>query len=470
MRRVTRRDAAMLPLPYKGYANRFVEVCDDLRRTMESFGLPVRAADAEAVKELRKRLKDAGACFRNDGKSIVLGALSLACERCRTGERSVSQFVSLACPRACWFCFNANQFDYEQYRSRRKNWRTEMDEYHKQMGKLDYVALTGGEPLLYPHEACEFFSHAKRLNPHAHCRLYTSGWGVDAKLLAQLAESGLDEIRFSIKLDDAYMGESASGAPLNESLEAQLERVALAVGVIGAVLVEMPVIPGTQEQMRAILRELDRMGAFGINLLEFCFPLHNADAYAARGFSLAADPYRIPYDYRYAGALPVADSEQEALELMLWAAQQNLHIGVHYCSLENKNTAQLFAQNHAGALDIAPYRFSRRDFFYKVLRSFGPDALKLIDALQKVGAPFEGDAASPESAMVAFDPLWLAHLDAQVVDAAVGRGSLLCASAVVEPTDDGKERFREVGLCVVEPGDVQLARSAELSKRGDIWV
>lgn len=471
MRRVTQRDAAMLPPSYKGYANRFVEVCRDLRRTMEGFGLPIEAVDAQAIESLRERLRDAGARFRNDGKSIVLGPLSAACERCRTGERSVSQFVSLACPRSCWFCFNANQFDYEQYRSCRKNWREEMDAHRKHMGTLDYVALTGGEPLLYPDEACAFFAYAKQLNPKVHCRLYTSGWGVNEALLARLAESGLDEIRFSIKLDDAYETEMASSALLDEPLGAQLERVASAVGVINAVMVEMPVIPGTQAQMRTILRELDRMGAFGINLLEFCFPLHNAHVYAARGFSLAADPYRIPYDYGYAGALPVAGSEQEALELAVWAAQQNLRIGIHYCSLENKNTAQIFAQNHAGAFDIAPYRFSQRDFFYKVLRGFGPDALRLIDALQKTGAPFEGDAcALPGSAMVAFDPVWLARLDARVVDSVVERGMLLCASAVVEPTDDGKERFREVGLCVVEPEDVDLARSGELVGRGDVWV
>lgn len=457
MRRVDQRDTAVLPPAYQGYARRFAEVSAQLRRTMEQFGLPLAQDDAHELVAARKRLVQAGAHLRNDGKSIVYGALSPACERCRTGERSVSQFISLACPRNCWFCFNANQFDYNEYRSNRKDWRVEMDAYAQSMGKLDYVALTGGEPLLYPDEACAFFAYAKRLNPQAHCRLYTSGWGAGRGLFERLAESGLDEIRFSVKID----AETSTNreAPQAESLERQVSRISLAVGVVPSVMVEMPVVPGEQDTLRTVMRRLDDMGAFGINLLEFCFPLHNAASYATRGFALRSDPYRIPYDYRYAGALPVFGSEQAAYELMEWGIRQGLRLGMHYCSLENKNTAQIFSQNHAGSLDMAPYRFSQRDFFYKVLRVFGADAAHVAEELERIGAQADGNPFDDASqAVVAFDPKWLARLDADLVDGLVKRGVLLCASAVVESVEGGKERFREVGLAMVEAADVVRAR------------
>lgn len=520
MRRVAGDDEGRVHAPeYRAYVRRFAEVGRDLRATMEGFGLPIDADKGRAarVEALRAQLVDGGARVRNDGKSIVSGPLSPACERCRTGERSVSQFLSLACPHACWFCFNSNQYDYDAYRAHRKDWRKEMNAYAREMGPLDYVALTGGEPLLYPDEACAFFEHAKRLNGSAHCRLYTSGWHADRALFERLAKSGLDEIRFSMKLDGAPacseaalagsegMGESsepgeqgggaeghcgASEIEPIEPLELQLARMEEAVGVIPAVMVEMPVVPGTADEMRVVLRELERMGAFGINLLELCFPLHNADEYVRRGFSLVADPYRIPYDYRYAGALPVAGSEELALELALECQQANMKLGLHYCSLENKNTAQVFAQNHGGAYRVPNYRFSGRDFFYKTLRAFGEDALALAAALREAGAEFDavGEAAVEDAAAmgegardgraakcadgsaIAFDPAFLGSLPVDAIDAVVARAALFCASAVVEPIEGGRERFREVGLAVVEPSDVAAARAAHAEGRAGSWA
>jgi len=44
-------------------------------------------------------------------------------------------------------------------------------------------------------------------------------------------------------------------------------------------MVEMPVIPGSLEEMKDLLKKLDSLGIFGINLLEFCFPLNNAQVF-----------------------------------------------------------------------------------------------------------------------------------------------------------------------------------------------
>ena len=67
-----------------------------------------------------------------------------------------------------------------------------------------------------------------------------------------------------------------------------LDRIALATQTIPAVMVEMPVLPGTLGEMQTILTELDRIGIFGINLLELCYPLINAEEFNAREFREAS--------------------------------------------------------------------------------------------------------------------------------------------------------------------------------------
>lgn len=445
MRGVTERDArALANADAQTYVEHFVGEYTQLAKTMKRFGVPLAAPDCDAdyIAQARRKLTAAGARMRNDGKSIVYGALSPACERCRTGVRSVSEFISLACNRSCWFCFNPNQYDYDRFRHNRKNWKAELDAFNEQMGGLDFIGLTGGEPMLYPDETLDFFRTARGMSPHAHLRLYTSGLNIDTSFAHKLADAGLNEIRFSIKLDENPA-----------SQEAVFDTLRSCVGIIDAVMVEMPVIPGTHDDMARILRALDDAGAFGINLLEFCFPLHNAEAYRARNLSLVAQPYRIPYDYGYAGTLPVAGSEALALQLMLEEIERGTHLGLHYCSLENKNTAQIYEQNAGGKLDIPNYRFSQRTFFYETVRAFDVDAAIAAEMLDAKSLPYAID----EQGAVQFSPAHLSAFD--LSDATAPK--LFLASAVIEQGDDGRKRFREVGLQVLEAGDEQLVLNGE---------
>jgi len=440
MRPVTVLDAQLVSAPaYREYVAHFAAEHENLDKVLRSFGLGVRApGDARRrSSELVEELVRKGARVRNDGKSVVYGPLSPACARCRTGNKSVSEFISLACNRSCYFCFNPNQCDYERYRSSEKDWRTELESFERSMGGLDCIALTGGEPLLHPEEAVEFFAFARALSPCAHLRLYTSGFGADEALLRRLADAGLDEIRYSVKLDEPAERQAETLASLDA-----------AVGIVPSVMVEMPVIPGTHDQMVELLRHLDEVGARGINLLEFCFPLNNADEYKARGFELVGDPYRIPYDYGYAGALPVAGSEELALELMLEMVDGGCSLGLHYCSLENKNTAQVYEQNLGGQLSIPGYRFSHRTFFYEAARAFGRDALELARVLDAAGIEHAFDE---DGRMVMFDPGELAGIAEDARSCAV-----YLSSAIIETDEAGGRTFREVGLQAVAPDDYRL--------------
>ncbi len=482
---------------YATYLRHFVQQRAQFRRTMASFGVPVsNDEDSPArVAALREQLVAAGARVRNGGKSIAYGSISPACARCRTGVKSVSEFLSLACHRSCWFCFNENQCDYHLYKNDKKDWRSELSAFNKSMGGLDYVALTGGEPLLLAEEACAFFTEARHDNPSAHLRLYTSGDQLTPALLEQLRAAGLNEIRFSIKLDDAP-----------ENQQRTWDNIRATVDVIPTVMVEMPVVPGTHDEMLHILRELERAGAFGINLLELCFPLHHEKAFKARGLKLKANPYKVLYDYGYAGALPIEGSEELALQLMLEEIERGTALNLHYCSLENKNTAQIYEQNGGGAREIPLYTFSQENFFYETLRCFGDRAFALADALEAAGC---AHALDVEGRMVQFAPADLPAVlplleqgegiasrnggEGNGADDVAGSGDtagtnsrnsaasaddvadaddtaggsagaglggdagvkLFVAFGVIERDNTGAARFREVDALVVEPCDYQ---------------
>lgn len=359
------------------YAQIYTNIENATIQHIETFGLPFEKQPPKVEKETKlKQLENAGATIRNNNKSVVTKKLSSACEACQTGTASYTTYASLKCHRNCYFCFNPNQDDYTFYKNKQKDIKQELIDLVDSGVNLKHLALTGGEPLLFKDETVEFFETANRLLPDAHTRLYTTGDLLDEELLGKLNGANLNEIRFSIKMDDSI-----------NRINYTLGRIELAKKYIPDVMVEMPVIPGTLNEMKVLLLKLDRLGIFGINLLELCFPLSNSQAFKERGFKLKYPPYEMYYNYWYAGGLAVADSEKECLELVEFALKENLNIGVHYCSLENKHTGQVYQQNFKESLDET-YVFSDVDYFFKTAKVFGKDIRKIRFQLEKNNIPY----------------------------------------------------------------------------------
>jgi hypothetical protein len=61
-----------------------------------------------------------------------------------------------------------------------------------------------------------------------------------------------------------------------------------------------------------------------------------------------------------------------------------LKLGVHYCSLENKHTGQVYQQNNGMSLPRRMY-VSPRDYFIKTARVFGEDVSLVRQALDRAG-------------------------------------------------------------------------------------
>lgn len=354
------------------YATQYVDIYDDFMTTVRATGIEIDSNDYAAERQAQiERLQQLQAKFRNDGKSIVANSISPACVDCQKGIGSATFFISLKCHRSCFYCFNPNQEGYEHFSANPRNLPEELDQMQQSGQKLKQIALTGGEPLLHKDEAVEFFKVASEKFPEAYTRLYTTGDQLTPDLARELREAGLDEIRFSIRMRDLEKGHRHT-----------FDRIALAKEYIPSVMVEMPVLPGTLEEMKDVLVTLDKLGVDSINLLEFCYPLNQAEAYNQKGYKLKGHPFNVLYNYWYAGGLPIARSELECLELVAFALESGLKMGVHYCSLENKHTGQIYQQNTG--LRLSPhYYFSPKDYFVKTAKVFGEDVRTARKALRR---------------------------------------------------------------------------------------
>ncbi|HZJ84237.1 MAG TPA: radical SAM protein [Syntrophomonadaceae bacterium] len=388
---------------FRKYSAIYTSIYRQFLEDIANMGIVFSEGSSDENLKLRKKLVDTSVKFRNNEHSLYLNTISPSCLACQKGKNSMTFFISLRCTRNCYFCFNENQEEYEYYLKHTRDCSQELQDMYRNSLQLDHIALTGGEPLLHKEETIEFFRLAKNLYPKAETRLYTCGDLINSELLQDLADASLDEIRFSIKTDDS-----------NEEIAQQLSRIELVISYIPRVMVEMPVIPGSLEQMKWLLQELELIGIYGINLLEFCFPFHNIDIFNEKGFKIKKQPYKVLYNYWYAGGLPVDGSEQECLQLLEYSLEQGFKMGVHYCSLENKHTGQIYQQNFGHKVGKFMV-FSHRDYFYKTAKVFGEDVAEVLHIFK--GKGYKAYRLNQVYDFLEFHPekiSWLKDLDIEI--------------------------------------------------------
>lgn len=378
------------------------------------------------VSQLRQELAKRQATFRNAGASISCGWLSKACVECTGVNGSETFSTTFKCHRNCYFCFNFNLVDYDKYVQCGCPWEQELAAAHEATGgKLAVIGLTGGEPLLNLDDSIAFLKRAGELFPNAHKRMYTSGDLLTPDGAKRLAQAGLDEIRFSVKQDDP-----------NQLRETVLDNMKMAANYIKDVVVEMPIVPGTKEVMKDWMRRFAQNGIKGMNLLEFCFPFHSWEEFDKRGFTLKNPPFDEMFDYGYSGGLAVAGSEELALELMVWALDEGLGFGLHYCSLENKHRSEIRQMNEP-ARNVHPiFEFDESDFFVKTAKVFGAqrDAARQILLDAQVQDVVEDD----DDDTIAFAPRYASLFDGTDI-------SPMIAFNVLDRDEQGRF-LREVAL------------------------
>jgi len=409
---------------FQKYAKRYLDIEEQTDRAIENLGMRFNKSGHKTMKE---NVVDRGVISRNNNKSLYLNWISPACEACRTGEKSHTSFISFKCHKSCYFCFNNNQENYAEFRVKDNDPILEIRKLLSRGETLDHIALTGGEPLLHPEKAVAFFQFINKRTPQTYTRLYTAGDLLTEALLIDFQTAHLNEIRFSIKQDESV-----------EDINRLFKKMKLSKAYIPKVVVEMPVIPRTLDKMKWILLELDQLGIDGINLLEFCFPIQNPQPFIDRGFELKYPPFETYYNYWYAGGLAIDQSEEDCLELLAFAADKKLSLGVHYCSLENKHTGQVYQQNREAEMEEGSF-FSETDYFIKSAKVFGDDQ-DIVESWFSERA-VHSFKRNEEHDYLVFPVSYIEDLQQLDIDIAI------CSS--VAETRDGEEILREVKVEMV---------------------
>jgi len=179
--------------------------------------------------------------------------------------------------------------------------------------KFKGVGFSGGEPFLVYDRLVEFLKKLrKKCAPGLYVWLYTNGILVDKVKLKKVASLGLNEIRFDIGATDF-----------------SLDKVRMAKGIIDNVTIEIPAIPEELERMKLLLPEMIKAGVCNLNLHQLRLTKYNVPKLLKRDYTYVADERPL-----------VLESEIMALELLKYANDSHLEIGINYCSFNFKHRFQ----------------------------------------------------------------------------------------------------------------------------------
>jgi len=122
-------------------------------------------------------------------------------------------------------------------------------------------------------------------------------------------------------------------------------------------------------------------------------------------------------------------------------------LGIHYCSLENKQTGQIYQQNISYPTSKIKY-FSRRDYFLKSAKVFGDDVIIVKQFFDKKG-DYDYEI-NEEYKFIEFHVSKIRSL--KKLDVQVG----LCTSVL--ENRDGEDYMRELKVELTTPDSFQISK------------
>lgn len=240
------------------------------------------------------------------------GHLSPGCAICTRGEWSCL-FINGICNGRCFYCPTSQTAKSEPM--------TNSIRFPNPQDYIDYLAafgfrgasITGGEPLLtFDRTLLYVRKIKKRFGSKIHLWLYTNGILASEDKIGQLADAGLDEIRFDISADNY-----------------SLEHLALARGLIPVITVEIPAIPEDLQLLIDLLPRLAECGVSHLNLHHMRCTPHNLKHLVDRPYTLLPGP-----------KVTVLESELTALKVLIAASRTGSGVAVNYCSYAYKSRFQ----------------------------------------------------------------------------------------------------------------------------------
>ena len=243
------------------------------------------------------------------------GELPPACQYCVRGEKLVL-FVTGICPRRCFFCPVSDQKYGKDARFANER-KIETDEdilTEAQLMRAKGAGITGGDPLAKLERTVHYIRLLKEnYGKEFHIHLYTSLNLVTAETLQQLAEAGLDEIRFHLDLDSPALW----------------DRVRLAQQFPWQVGVELPVIPTKEAQLKKVIDFIPNQVTFlTLNELETADNSHS---------SLVQMGFQTKDSISYA----IKGSLETGWRLLDYVEEKKYPLQVHFCTARLKDAIQL---------------------------------------------------------------------------------------------------------------------------------
>lgn len=247
-----------------------------------------------------------------NGTKPFARAVSPGCRLCGEGQWSCL-FVNNRCNCSCFYCPTA-QVDTSIPETQGITFDTP-ESYIGYIKKFGFkgIGLSGGEPLLTFNTTIDFLSKIKKeFGDSVYVWMYTNGTLLDEKKAIQLAETGLDEIRFDLS-----------------ATEYNTKNLQRALGKIPHVTVEIPAIPDEIEKIKNMIIELDHLGVNYLNLHQMRLTPYNLKNLCERDYS-----------FLHGQKVTVLESELTALEIISFIFQHGLRLPVNYCSFHYKSHYQ----------------------------------------------------------------------------------------------------------------------------------
>lgn len=268
--------------------------------------------------------------------SSYIAPLSPACKMCAQGSKMVVLATGL-CPAKCFYCplsFKKGGKD----RIFANEWELDNeDDTKKLIREAEYIdatgaGITGGDPLIVWKRVKKYITLLKDVfGSEFHIHLYTSGLK-NADRIGELVSVGLDEVRFHPFPE--YWSDM-DNSPIKVSIKNVLDTLI-------DVALEVPAIPDMEEEMFSLIKWADDNELRWVNLNELEYSERNCESLNNKNY-VAKDDI----------SAAVKGSQESAIAVLNMAHNEDLGIGVHYCSVSFKDGIQLKNRIKRRARNIA---------------------------------------------------------------------------------------------------------------------
>ncbi len=248
-----------------------------------------------------------------EGGSLIIGHLPLGCQLCTNGSKMVL-FVTGLCDSSCYYCpLSLDRSGQDVTFADEMPVSDDGDIlYEVRTIKGQGVGISGGDPLCNLERTLKYIHLLKReFGPRFHLHLYTSQTNVSEEVLTKLHNAGLDEIRFHPQSSDWSGVQRAVNIGIN-------------VGI------EVPAVPGKEDDLKKVAKRGEDMGVSFLNINELEASETNFEKLVSLGMRLTS-----------LASASIDGSASTAKEVLEWSEDNLEHISVHFCSARFKDSVQL---------------------------------------------------------------------------------------------------------------------------------